>query len=78
MRSRMAGSARISMSWPLRGTSRDTQTMTGRSPSPYRGAQLGAGRRIGGEPVDVHPGRQVLQRGVRPERRGEPVAVCSG
>ena len=33
-RSRIAGSARISMSWPLRGTSRDTHTTTGRSPSP--------------------------------------------
>ncbi len=26
----------MSMSWPLRGTSRDRQTITGRSPSPYR------------------------------------------
>ena len=31
---RISGSDRISMSWPLRSTSRETQTTTGRSPSP--------------------------------------------
>ena len=35
-RARTAGSAAMSTSWPLRGTSRLTQTTTGRSPSPCR------------------------------------------
>ena len=71
-RSRIAGSARMSMSWPLRGTSRDRQTITGRLAEPVPRPHLRAGGRVGREPVGVHAGRHVLQRGVRPERRGEP------
>ena len=41
---------------------------------PVPGTQFGAGDLVGREPVGVHAGRQVLQRGVRPERRGEPAA----
>jgi hypothetical protein len=36
IRRRTSGGARISVSWPLRGTSRDTHTITGRSTRPCR------------------------------------------
>ena len=39
---------------------------------PVAVTQLGAAGRIGPEPVGVHPGRQVLQRGRGPEGRREP------
>ena len=71
---RIAGSARISMSWPLRGTSRDTQTTTGRSPRPYR-ARISARATASGANRSVStPGGTCSSAAVRPERRGEPAA----
>ena len=73
-RSRMAGSARISMSWPLRGTSRDRHTTTGRSPSPYRDRISARAAGSGANRSVSTPGGSVLERGVRAERRCEPAA----
>ena len=68
------GRARISASWPLRGTSRDTQATTGRVAEAVPAAQLGARRRIGPERrrcrrrAAAAPGRR------RAERGGDPAA----
>ena len=59
------------MSWPLRGTSRDTQTTTGRSPSPYR-ARTPAPATVRPERGRVHPGRQPDEPRPRPVRAGQP------
>ena len=77
-RRRIAGSARISMSWPLRGTSRDTHDHHGPVAQAVAGAQFGARGRVGCEPVGVHARRQVLECGVRAERRGEPAPGVAG
>ena len=71
---RIAGSARISVSWPLRGTSRDTHTTTGRS------AEAVAARRTAAPP-DGRGGRRrcrpracsrAIARPRRRQRRREP------
>ena len=59
-RRRTAGSARISTSWPLRGTSRETQITVGRSPSRCRRRTVGAVT-PGREDVGVDPRRQPFQ-----------------
>ena len=62
------------MSWPLRGTSRDTHTHDRTVAQPVAGAQFGPRDLVGREPVDVHAGRQVFQRRVaaRTPRRTAP------
>ena len=76
-RARIRGSARISTSWPLRGTSRDTQPTTGASPRPYR-------RRTSARAPDrAGTGRRRRRAGVAPARpsartRRRPGRGCSG
>ena len=53
------------MSWPLRGTSRDTQTTVGRSPSPYR-ARTSAPDTSGRNVVVSTPGGSRTNRGPGP------------
>ena len=64
---RTAGRARISVSWPLRATSRDTQTTTGRSPRPYR-RRIGAAVDVGSERVDVDPWGELCEPRMAAER----------
>ena len=51
----MAGIARISVSWPLRATSRLTQTMSGRAPTPSA-SRMSSVARSGRNRVTSAPG----------------------
>src|SRR4051812_50187360 len=62
------GQARISVSWPLRGTRRETQTTTGRPARPWR-ARVALPPSGAGPDVAGAPGRP---------RRGIPAAAPGG
>ena len=62
------------MSWPLRGTSRDTHTTTGRSPSPYRARSSARATSSGANRSVSTPGGRCSSAASRAERRGEPAA----
>ena len=66
-RSRIAGSASINVSCPLRFTSRLTHTTTGRSSEPVRGAEV-LGHEVGMEPLDVRARVQHRHRHLRGHR----------
>ena len=56
-----AGQARISVSWPLRRTRRETQTTTGRSAEAVAVPDRGAGGRVGPEGGRVDAGVELGQ-----------------